>query len=522
MKNWRENLIFFLVFVFFSIVVARLFYLQVLKGPYYQAFSSALFHSLETKSRGKIFFRDGESLAVNKIFKFLYLNPQKIKDQSQVAEKLSSVLNLDKTLILEKIKTNTPFLVLKKDLSDEEVEKIKSLNLAGVFVGEEEGRYYPHRELAASLVGFVDADGNGRYGLEEFYDQELKEGNDLILTVDYKIQSRAEEILAKAKENLDFESAQIIVADPQSGEILAMANYPSFDPNSYSQYKNLEIFKNPASQTLFEPGSVLKSITMAIALAEGKITPQTTYRDPGQIKINGWVIQNYDGRQYPGEITMTQVLEKSINTGAVFAKSQVENSVFLEYLKKFGFFEKTGVDLFETYSENRELKSGREVNLITASFGQGIAITPLQLVRAYCAIANGGKLPNLHLVENDSQTKEGQPILPSQVTSQLTSMLVSVVENGFAKRAKIPGYYIAGKTGTALVPKFGEKGYSEKTWQSFVGFFPALNPQFLILVKLDNPKTKTAEYSAVPIFHDLADYIIHLYQIPPDYEQNSQ
>jgi len=215
---------------------------------------------------------------------------------------------------------------------------------------------------------------------------------------------------------------------------------------------------------------------------------------------------------------MTEVLEKSINTGAVFAKNQIENSTFLNYIQNFGFFEKTGIDLPEVFSENRELKNGREVNFATASFGQGIAITPIQLLRAYCAIANGGKLITPYLVENFHKEENPRKILSQRTISQLTSMLVSVVENGFGKRAKISGYYIAGKTGTALQPKFGEKGYSEKTWQTFVGFFPAYNPKIVILVKLDNPKVKTAEYSAVPIFHDLADYIIRLYQIPPDYE----
>jgi cell division protein FtsI (penicillin-binding protein 3)/stage V sporulation protein D (sporulation-specific penicillin-binding protein) len=190
----------------------------------------------------------------------------------------------------------------------------------------------------------------------------------------------------------------------------------------------------------------------------------------------------------------------------------------LNYIQNFGFFEKTGIDLPEIFSENKELKSGREVNFATASFGQGIAVTPIQLIKAYSAIANGGTLVTPYLVENLKKSNETKKILSQKTTTQLTSMLVSVIEKGSGRRAKIPGYYIGGKTGTASQPKVGEKGYSEKTWQSFIGFFPAYNPKFLILVKLDNPKTKTAEVSAVPIFHDLADYIIKVYQIPPDYE----
>jgi cell division protein FtsI/penicillin-binding protein 2 len=222
---------------------------------------------------------------------------------------------------------------------------------------------------------------------------------------------------------------------------------------------------------------------------------------------------------------MTEVLEKSINTGAVFAQSQLGETLFLKYIEKFGFFEPTGIDLRETYSENQELRKGRKINLATASFGQGITITPIQLAEAYGAIANGGKLVKPYLVERifedgkeiQTEPEISQPIISSKTVHQLTAMLVNVVENGFGKGAKVPGYYIAGKTGTAQVAEGGV--YSpDKSIQTFAGFFPAFNPKFLILVKLDNPKTRTAEYSAVPIFHDLAEYIIYYYQIPPDYE----
>ena len=230
---------------------------------------------------------------------------------------------------------------------------------------------------------------------------------------------------------------------------------------------------------------------------------------------------------------MTEVLEKSINTGAVFAESQLGHSLFLEYIKKFGIFEKTGIDLEgEIFSLNSNFQQGYEINFATASFGQGIEMTPIQLARAFAAIANGGKLTKPHLVKKilpDGKEEEVSPeisftqVISSKTTAALTAMLVNVVENGFAKRAKISGYYIAGKTGTAQIPwgalGVNKSGYSEKTIQTFVGFAPAYHPQFLILVKLNNPKTRTAEYSAVPLFQELAKYIIDYYQIPPDYEE---
>jgi len=521
MKNLRENLIFSSILIFSVLLISRLFFLQILKGNYYRALSFGIHNSFleNVEKRGEIFFSGGEPLAINREYFFVFAIPKKIKEKEKTARVLNEILNLSENEILEKIKEDKNFSLIKEKLSEEEVEKIKNLNLPGIFVESKIGRYYPQKNLASNLVGFVDAEGRGRYGLEEYYDEILKKGKNLILTIDYRIQYQAEKLLEKAKENFEIEGGQIIVAEPNSGKIIAFANFPNFDPNSYKEFaKNLEVFKNPGTQNLFEPGSVFKPITMAAALEEGKITPETSYRDPGEIKIDGWTIRNYGNRVYPGQITMREVLEKSINTGAVFAKNQIENSTFLSYIQRFGFFEKTGIDLPEVYSENRQLKNGGEVNFATASFGQGIAITPIQLLRAYCAIANGGKLVSPYLVENFKKEENLRKILSQKTVSQLTSMLVSVIENGFGKRAKIPGYYIAGKTGTALQPKFGEKGYSEKTWQTFLGYFPAYNPKILILVKLDNPKTKTAEYSAVPIFHELADYIIRLYQIPPDYE----
>ncbi len=320
--------------------------------------------------------------------------------------------------------------------------------------------------------------------------------------------------------------------EPHSGRVIALAVFPSFDPNQYREYAkedNFEIFQNSASQKLFEPGSVFKPITMAAALDQGVITPQTTYIDPGIIEIGGWPIYNYDQRVYPGKITMTEVLEKSINTGAVFAQSQISHDIFLEYIERFGIFEETGIDLQEeVFSKNEEFKKGYEINFATASFGQGIEMTPINLARAFCAIANGGKLVQPYIVEkiknNEVIEIHAQPevlsddVISSQTVFQLTAMLVSVIENGpYTKRARIPGYYIAGKTGTAQVPEKGVYS-SDKTWQSFMGFAPAFNPQFLILIKLDNPKTKTAEYSATPIFQELAKYIIDYYQIPPDYD----
>ena len=562
MKDWRTNII-LLIFILIpaAIIISRLVFLQIVKHDFYNALAQGqqnIFSEAKGR-RGEIYFSDKNDnlhlVAMNKTTKLCFAVLNEINDKEKTSQELSMILDLKKEDILSDLnKKEVNFLVIKSRLNNEKAEKIESLNLPGIFLRDQIIREYPYEDFASHIIGFVNNDGLGQYGVEQYYDNVLagKEsfieskkgpagflflsgedtlnGSDIFLTIDYNIQFKAEELLEETYENLDIEGGQIIVIDPFSGKILAMAQYPRYDLNSYSSY-DFEIFKNGSVQKLFEPGSVFKPITMAGALNEGKITPQTTYEDPGMVEINGWPIYNYDQRIYPGEITMTEVLEKSINTGAVFAQSQLGNEKFLEYIQKFSFFEPTNIDLpAEAFSQNEEFKKGYDVNFATVSFGQGIEITPIQLVRAFCAISNGGETikpylikgtqENNNIIETQSETSRTN-VISNETSSKLTAMMVSVVKNGFAKKAQVPGYYIAGKTGTAQISfaalEENESGYSDKTWQSFIGWLPAFEPKFLIFVKLDNPKTKTAEYSAMPVFKDLAKYIIDYWQIPPEY-----
>ncbi len=546
MINWRANIVFTLIFFFGLGIVTRLFFIQVQQADFFKALAQGLY-SLEGsvwQERGEIFFQGGEPLAINMERPLVFASPQEVEDKEETAEVLASILSLDKDFLLAKLQKENLYNLyepLKKKLTEEEIEKINNLKIKGIYLGKEKGRYYPQETMASQLVGFLDAEQKGQYGLEYEYDDVLQgrgqdSGDDLILTLDYSIQFKAEELLEEAKESLDIEGGSIIVLEPDSGKILALANFPNFNPNSYSKIEDFDIFQNSLTQKIFEPGSVFKPITMAAAINEEAVTPQTTYQDPGKLVIGGWPIYNYEQRVYPGDITMTEVLEKSINTGAVFAERQLGNNLFYSYIEKFGIFESTGIDLQETIPVNKEFhegwEQGREINFATAAYGQGIEMTPIQLIKAYSAIANGGKITTPYLVEkivSADEVKEikpesySNPLISSKTASQLTAMLISVVENGFAKSAQIPGYYVAGKTGTAQIAfsalDIPKEGYSDQTWQTFVGFAPAFNPKFLILVKLDNPETKTAEYSAVPLFHDLAKYIIDYYQIAPDFNE---
>ncbi len=553
-KNWRINLVLLFIIIFGAAIISRLFYLQIIKRGFYQA--QALGQQVTLKEveglRGEIFFKDEtKSLAINKERWVVYVLPEEIEDKIQTAEILSKNLNKPQDLILSKIEKGDYYTVIKNRLTEEEVGKIRDLNLEGVYCEEFPGRYYPQETLASHMIGFLGGDEKGQYGIEGYYDEILRgkkgfeeekkglisldsveNGSDLYLTIDYNIQFKAESLLEEAKELFDIEAGQIIVLEPDSGKVLALAEFPNFNPNQYSKEKDLGIFQNGAVQKIFEPGSVFKPITMAIALNEGKVTPNTTYEDKGYVKVGVETIYNYGKRTY-GEKTMTEVLEKSINTGAVFVSSLISPETFLEYIDKFGLNKLTGIDLQgEIYSRNENLRKGQEINFATASFGQGIEMTPIQLSRAFCVIANGGKLVKPYLVEKivntsassaQASTSEIQPqilgeVISQQTAFQLTAMLISVVEGKFTEESKIPGYYIAGKTGTAQIVIEGKREYEpDKTIQSFIGFAPALNPQFLILVKLDNPKTKTAEYSALPIFRKLAKHIIDYWQIPPDF-----
>jgi cell division protein FtsI/penicillin-binding protein 2 len=555
MPYWRIILVQAFILLLPALIVGRLVYIQAFNHQYWRALAQGQqkFFVAWQGERGQIFFRDKANFAVNKSFDLVYAAPNEIENQKETAQTLSAILDLPEELILERISRPTFYELIKKKLTAEELKRLKELTLPGIYLGRELSRYYPLDALAAQTVGFLGGDAKGQYGIEGYYDNILRgkenilekekglggyfvnnfglyteKGADLVLTIDYHIQFMAEKLLKDAQENLGIEKGEIIVTSPNSGEILALANFPSFNLNQYSAISNLGVFKNSAFQELFEPGSVFKPITMAAAIEEGKITPQTTYVDDGFVKIGSYIIRNFGDRVW-GQRSMTEVLEKSINTGSVFAQRQTGSELFLEYLERFGFFTPTGIDLQgEVFSQNKEFKKGYEINFATASFGQGIEVTSLQLVRAFSAVANGGKLLKPFVVQRILQNgsiKENGPqiqnssVISESTASQLTSMLVSTVENGFSGRAKIEGYYIAGKTGTAQIPYEDRRGYyPDKTWQSFIGFAPALDAKFLILVKLHNPKTRTAESSAVPIFRELAKYIIDYWQIPPDYE----
>lgn len=422
-------------------------------------------------------------------------------------------------------------------------------------------RYYPENEIGSQLLGYVsyvDEEEKGRYGLEEFFNEDLfgkfgsvktergaktdmmivnnreyvkpENGSDLVLTIDRNVEFFACEKLKEAVKKHGASGGSVIIVSPKTGAIVAMCSEPSFNPNNYSDVKDISVFNNPAIFYQYEPGSVFKVITMAIAVDQGKVSPSTTYKDEGQIMINGWPkpIRNSDFSTFGGHgvVDMNKVLDYSLNTGAIFAMRQAGPKVFADYVKNFGFGERTGIELGSEGPGNIGnlfQNKVKEIDAATASFGQGIAVTPLQMIMPYQAIANKGVQMKPYVVDAiirpNGKTEVTTPKPVNRVISQKTAatvlaMLANVVEKGHAKKAAIEGYYVGGKTGTAQVASTG--GYSKSDYiHTFIGIAPIENPAFVMLTKIDSPKdVQYAEGSALPLWKDIADFMLKYYQIP--------
>lgn len=562
---FRVRLFLFLLFLVGFFVCSRLFFLQVLSHDKWVALAESQHNaSFELSAdRGEIYMHDGDMdrypLAVNREYQMVFVVPKDIVEKDTVAIELARALDMDIGEIRDKIgRPNDPFEIIKKRLTDEEVIRIKELNLDGVQLVPEKYRYYPAGELAAQVVGFAslgEKGGAGGYGIEAALDGQLRgekgqlfqekdasgrwiplsdrsitraeNGDSVILTLDRVIQYETEKILKDSVERYQADTATAIVMDPKTGNILAMATTPQFDPNNYSKVEDYSIFLNHAVSTSYEPGSIMKPITMAIGIEEGKVSPNTEYVDPGAVVEAGYTIRNAEDKTY-GRSTMYKVLDESINTGVIYVEKLVGNRLFGEYLHRFGFGERTGVALPAELAGNlKNLKNERStINFFTASFGQGITSTPIQMATAYAALANGGKLfkPNIidRVIRADGSEEKNQPIEVRRVVSEETSrlmgeMLRSVVVNGHGKRADVPGYLVGGKTGTAQVAKRDAKGYEEgRSIGSFVGYAPIQDPKFVVMVKLDNPKNvEWAESSAAPTFGQIMKFLLEYAKVKP-------
>lgn len=435
----------------------------------------------------------------------------------------------------------------------------------GISFNMVEYRYYPEKNIGSNILGFVniiDDQARGNYGIEGFFNKELfgkygsikseKGANDnvvivndreysspvngdgVVLTIDRTIELNVCNIFNRGIMNHGADGGSLIIIKPSTGEIVAMCSYPDFDPNNYEQVSDISVYNNPAIFNQYEPGSIFKPITMAASLNEGAVTPETKYTDEGRIMIPGWPkpISNSDFSTFGGhgEVTMNTVLEQSLNTGVIFAMKKIGPEKFSSYIQNFGFGEKTGIELEGEAKgdiNNLLVKNIKQIDAAVASFGQGLTCTPLQMVASYAAIANGGELMKPYIVKEiikaDGTKETTKPRLVRQVVSRktaniLSAMLVNVVEKGHGQKAGVKGYYVAGKTGTAQIPRKDGKGYiAGANIGSFAGFAPVNNPAFAMLVRVDRPRDVAwAESSAAPIFGEVAEFLMQYWQIPKE------
>lgn len=556
-----------------AILLWRLFYLQVVERGRYLAIASKtqLRQYQIPASRGEIYLLDGDKktpLVLNQNLKTIYANPRLVADKVKAARALAEIMGDSEESYYKLLVQDKAYVTLKTKLSAAVAERVLNLKLPGVGTLDQQYRVYPEGSLAGQTAGFVNADGQGQYGIEGYLNTDLsgtpgivgaktdtrgnpiatadnmvippKHGTSYILTIDRNIQAQAEKYLKQGVEVVGAKSGSVVIMDPDSGAIKAMASWPSYDPAQYSKVSDYKLFTNPAVSNLFEPGSGFKIFTMAAGIDTGKVSAGTIYDDTGSVEVDGRTIRNAENHRF-GKQNMTDVIQKSLNTGMVFVLKSLggdPNSINLagkkllhEYLtKRFGFGAATGVEQSGEAAGRVNVptnQNGNNVNYANMTFGQGTSVTMLQMTSAMAAIANGGKLyqprlihaeisPDLELKPTKPKLVNGQSVSPTTAAS-LTSMLEMVVQKGSGWATRMDGYRIAGKTGTAQIPRADGKGYEEgKNIGSFIGFAPAEQPRFVMMVRVDEPRTNGfAESTAVPIFAEITKWLLNYYAIPP-------
>lgn len=488
----------------------------------------------------------------------LKLLPLKIESTPSAEVKQKTIEEQQKKIedeIYEKISKNLSWVSLNRKVDLDTRKKIENLNLVGLGFDESNRRFYPEGSSSAHLLGFIGSDiyGNdtGYFGLEGFYNGELKgkkglltqekdaqgipiligkflnrvskPGKTLVLNIDRSIQHMVEQKLKKGVEKYGAKSGSVVIMEPKTGKIMAMASFPGYDPRITWAYPN-ELYKNPITADGYEPGSTFKVLVMAAGIEEGVIKPDTRCDIcAGPLDIGGFTIRTWNN-QYRPNSTMTDVLVNSDNTGMVFIARKLGLDKMYSYIQRFGFGELTGVDLQDEASPTlRPEKDWKEIDLATSSFGQGISVSALQVVRAVAAIANGGKLmePQVvsKIIEGDNVYKIEPRVVDTPIkeetAQQVTEMMVKAVEEGEARVFKPKGYKIAGKTGTAQIAVAGRYD-KDRTIASFIGFAPADDPKFVMLVRYTEPTSSTyGSETAAPTFFEIAREIFNLYGIAP-------
>ena len=521
----RQYLIFLFLVAFLASLLLRLFYLQVVN---FERFSSMAREQhnrvIEIEPRrGTIFDRYMEPLAINLDTPSVYCDPRSIKNKEYTAEAVSSVLGVDKDNLLRKLHKDKAFVWVKRKVDKEEASSLKEMNLEGVHSITESKRKYPNDNMASHVMGFVSIDNDGLEGIEILFDEKLKgksgwrhlirdarmrtvlfnekdsipaqNGHNIILTIDGVVQYIAEEELKKMVRKFNASSGTVIVMEPSTGKILAMANYPDYDINYFSEAPK-ELMKNTATSSVYEPGSVFKIVTAGAALEEEAITlDESLYCENGEYRVGGRILHDYHAY---GRLTFSKVISKSSNIGTVKVAQRLGEETLYDYITKFGFGKKTGIDLpGEVGGISRPPSIWSRSDITTIPIGQGIAVTPLQLACAISVIANGGELMKPYIVDKIT-TWEGaveekfSPVVRGRVLSEetceeLKEPLSEVVKSGTGRRARSKEYTSCGKTGTALMVNPNGGYYPDKYYATFIGFAPAENPLISVVIVAKDP-----------------------------------
>ncbi len=514
--------------IIFGLLGFNLYRLQIDKGSYY-------FEKVQARTanvaefqlrRGEIDFTDkygnAVPVALNKDYPVIYAVPKEIPNPQSEAAVLAPLINYG-TSTLAKILSNPQslFRMLVEKATSDQTDAVNGANLEGIYTDTKQYRFYPFGDLGAQTIGFVGMNESttnpiGLYGIERSYNQTLSDGNSVRTTIDRNLETQSENLLKNLVAAQSAESGNIIIENPKTGGILTMADYPTFDPNAYSS-SSIGTYLNTATQATYEPGSVFKPITMAIGIDNNIFTPTSTYDDKGFVILNGHKILNWNLKAYGPGTTMTNVIENSINTGSVWAEQRIGRKLFYEGVKKFGLGDVTGVDLPNEISgslANLEKKNAQDIDYATAAFGQGISVTPLQMINAFSAIANGGLLMRPY-VDASLQPYVVRRVVSEDTAKKVIGMMESAVNE--AKIATIPQFNVAGKTGTAQIPNLVNGGYDQNQYiHTFIGMVPASNPQYVILIKIVRPKSELAAVSVVPAFKQLATFVLNYENVAPD------
>jgi cell division protein FtsI/penicillin-binding protein 2 len=496
--------------------------------------------------RGIIYDRHGAVLAGNGADYQIGASPSLIINAEEIATALAPILGETRLDILARLESDYPYIILANRISSQAAEAVREHDFNGIQIDPLPRRMYPQNNLMCHILGYTDFDGNGGAGLEGYYQRELageaasaevnisplteqlsviaREGSDIVLTIDRSVQQTVEQHLQRAIANYGAEGGTIIVLDPKTGAIIAMANAPCFNPNEFYDAEE-SILLNPAVSRQYEPGSIMKLITMAAAIDSGAVTPQSTYYDTGVIELGGYPMYNWD-RGAHGTVDMTTLLARSLNVGAATIATWMGTDVYYNYMERFGFGRRTGIDLAAEAAGTMPTPGDElwtETSLGTNAFGQGIATTPLQMISSISALANDGYLMQPYVVaeiHHDGKVYAHEPTVLSrpirpETAHQVTAMAVNAVRTEVYE-AQVAGYTIAGKTGTSQIPENGIYHPSD-TIASFIGWMPAENPEISVLIKLDRPTVSPwGSQTAAPTFAELAADLAVMLNIPPD------